>query len=157
MNVVQQNLFNKHVPKTKLYWIFDRFFNMSVTQLTIDKWWWRFWMFFFKQYELKCYDIPENCYFMFIYYLLTQMMKTWFLYECCMIWSKLTLFLILVSLFFSSKSDHFSLNFQACRHIGHSCWATNCEFNHLTIQCMWKQCEQAPQTERPNEKRERWR
>lgn len=41
--------------------------------------------------------------------------------------------------------DYFSLNFHACRHIGHCCVST-CEFSHLTMQCMWKQCVQAPQT-----------
>lgn len=39
------------------------------------------------------------------------------------------------------------LNFQSCRHIGHS-WLTCWEFSHLTIQWMWKQCEHSPQTEK---------
>lgn len=43
------------------------------------------------------------------------------------------------------RTFYLSLNFQFCRHMGH-CWFKCCEFNHLTIQCMWKQCEQAPQT-----------
>lgn len=39
------------------------------------------------------------------------------------------------------------LNFQSCRHIGHS-WLTCWEFSHLTIQWIWKQCEHSPQTEK---------
>lgn len=42
-------------------------------------------------------------------------------------------------------SIYLSLNFQLCRHMGH-CWVNGCEFSHLTMQCMWKQCVQAPQT-----------
>lgn len=42
-------------------------------------------------------------------------------------------------------SIYLSLNFQLCRHMGH-CWVSGCEFNHFTMQCMWKQCVQAPQT-----------
>lgn len=37
------------------------------------------------------------------------------------------------------------LNFQLCRHMGH-CWLTVCDWSHLTMQCMWKQCEHWPQT-----------
>ena len=40
---------------------------------------------------------------------------------------------------------HYSLNFHSCLHIGHS-WCTCCEFSHLTMQCMWKQCEHWPHT-----------
>lgn len=29
--------------------------------------------------------------------------------------------------------------------MGH-CWVSTCEFSHLTMQCMWKQCVQAPHT-----------
>lgn len=42
-------------------------------------------------------------------------------------------------------NSYLSLNFQACLHIGH-CWVRTCEFSHLTMQCMWKQCVQDPQT-----------
>lgn len=37
------------------------------------------------------------------------------------------------------------MNFHSCRHMGH-CWLTCWDCNHLTIQCMWKQCEHWPQT-----------
>lgn len=36
------------------------------------------------------------------------------------------------------------LNFQSCRHIGHCCCGW--EWSHLTMQWIWKQCEQAPHT-----------
>lgn len=40
--------------------------------------------------------------------------------------------------------SYLSLNFHVWRHIGH-CWLA-CELSHFTMQCMWKQCEQEPQT-----------
>lgn len=43
-----------------------------------------------------------------------------------------------------NRFPYLSLNFHVWRHIGH-CWLA-CELSHLTMQCMWKQCEQAPQT-----------
>lgn len=49
--------------------------------------------------------------------------------------------------FFSVKVICFchSLNFQSCRHIGHS-WFTCWELSHFTIQWIWKQWEHSPQT-----------
>lgn len=45
----------------------------------------------------------------------------------------------------SRNCPHYlSLNFHVWRHIGH-CWLA-CELSHLTMQCMWKQCEQDPHT-----------
>lgn len=43
------------------------------------------------------------------------------------------------------SSSQWMLNFQACRHMGH-CLFIGCKFSHLTMQCMWKQCEHTPHT-----------
>lgn len=56
------------------------------------------------------------------------------------------MFIIIRMLFTKNCTcSYLSLNFQACLHIGH-CWVKTCEFSHLTMQCMWKQWVQAPQT-----------
>lgn len=38
-----------------------------------------------------------------------------------------------------------SRNFHSWRHMGQCC-CTCCEFSHLRMQCMWKQCEHCPHT-----------
>lgn len=47
-------------------------------------------------------------------------------------------------IFLATALVYFSLNFQDCLHIGHR--GLSCEVTHLTMQCIWKQWEQAPQT-----------
>lgn len=46
---------------------------------------------------------------------------------------------------FHTPGAQWMLNFQACRHMGH-CLFIGCRFSHLTMQCIWKQCEQTPHT-----------
>lgn len=45
----------------------------------------------------------------------------------------------------ASETFYLLLNFHSWRHMGH-CWLTGCDCSHLTMQCMWKQCEHWPQT-----------
>lgn len=64
-------------------------------------------------------------------------------YSYCMSW--LTIFyLFKFIILFITYTIYLLLNFQSCLHIGHCCCGW--EWSHFTIQCMWKQWEQAPQT-----------